>query len=523
MSSSQYLTDGNTLVSKNGTFELGFFSPGSSKNRYLGIWYKKIPIQTVVWVANRVNPINDSSGLLMINSTGNLVLTSQNKTVVWSANLTIEVQSPVLAELLDSGNLVLRDEQVSNSETFLWQSFDYPSDTLLPEMKFGWDLKNGLERRLTAWKSPSDPSPGDLTWRMDLQGYPEPVMYKGSEKFYRSGPWNGLGFSGAEAMTSNPDFQFNMVSNEEELYYSFSTTDKSLITRVVLNQTDYERQRPAWSEETQSWKVYSYVPRDYCDNYGTCGAYGYCITSKTPICQCLEGFKPKSGENLDWQGCVRNIPLNYSNQDGFIKFVELKLPDAAHSWVNKTMNLNECREKCLGNSTCMAYTNSDIRGAGSGCAMWFGDLIDIRHIQDGGQDLHIRMSASELETEDNPKMKILVITSIAVAVVAGVLIAWKLWNEGKPMELIDSVLGESCNISEVIRCIHISLLCVQQYPVDRPTMSTVVVMLGSDSILPQPKQPGFLMDRNLLEPGLSSSDYGLMSKNEISISLLEAR
>ncbi|KAJ0101133.1 hypothetical protein Patl1_04478 [Pistacia atlantica] len=101
--------------------------------------------------------------------------------------------------------------------------------------------------------------------------------------------------------------------------------------------------------------------------------------------------------------------------------------------------------------------------------------------------------------------------------------AWKLWNEGKPLELIDSVLGESCNISEVTRCIHISLLCVQQYPVDRPTMSTVVVMLGSDSILPQPKQPGFLMDRNLLEPGLSSNNYGLMSKNEISISLLEAR
>lgn len=54
-------------------------------------------------------------------------------------------------------------------------------------------------------------------------------------------------------------------------------------------------------------------------------------------------------------------------------------------------------------------------------------------------------------------------------------------------------------------------------------MSSIVVMLGSDNVLPPPKQPGFLMDRNLLEPGLSSGDSGFTSKNEITISLLEAR
>ncbi|KAJ0103549.1 hypothetical protein Patl1_04480 [Pistacia atlantica] len=70
----------------------------------------------------------------------------------------------------------------------------------------------------------------------------------------------------------------------------------------------------------------------------------------------------------------------------------------------------------------MAYTNSDISGGGSGCTMWFGDLMDMKQFPAGGQDLYIRMSASEKEKEDNPKMKILVITSIAVAVVAGVLI-----------------------------------------------------------------------------------------------------
>jgi hypothetical protein len=118
---SQYISDGkSSLVSKDGSFELGFFNPGSSKNHYLGIWYKKIPVQTVVWVANRLNPINDSSGLLMINSTGSVVLMSQNKNVVWSIGLGTQKQAknPML-QLLDSGNLVLRD---GNSGTPLWET-----------------------------------------------------------------------------------------------------------------------------------------------------------------------------------------------------------------------------------------------------------------------------------------------------------------------------------------------------------------------------------------------------------------
>ena len=95
------------------------------------------------------------------------------------------------------------------------------------------------------------------------------------------------------------------------------------------------------------------------------------------------------------QGCVRNKPLSY-HKDGFLKFVDLKWPDTTYFWVNQSMSFNECRAKCLNNCSCMAYTNSDIRGSGSGCAMWFGDLMDIRQFPSGGQDLYIRMLASEL-------------------------------------------------------------------------------------------------------------------------------
>ncbi|XP_040373184.1 G-type lectin S-receptor-like serine/threonine-protein kinase At4g27290 [Rosa chinensis] len=62
--------DGGLLVSKESSFELGFFSPGNSSNRYVGIWYSqsKVSEKTVVWIANRDNPINDTSGVFTINS-----------------------------------------------------------------------------------------------------------------------------------------------------------------------------------------------------------------------------------------------------------------------------------------------------------------------------------------------------------------------------------------------------------------------------------------------------------------------
>lgn len=338
ITSSQPISDGKTLVSQDGSFELGFFSPGSSKGRYLGIWYKNIPIKTVVWVANRNRPIIGLSGLLMVNNTGDLVLTSENKTVVWSSGSKKVAQNPV-AQLLHSGNLVLRDEKEYNSDMVLWQSFDYPTDTLLPGMKLGWDLRTGLDRRLSAWKNQDDPSPGDLHSGLTVNNFPELILWKGSKKYTRSGPWNGLRYSGEPESSSSTLFELNFISNEEEAYFTYNIRNKSVISRFVLNQTNSLGQRLIWNEETRNWIPYFYLPRDMCDNYGHCGAYGTCDDTQLPLCQCLKGFKPNSPQNwnsMDWSlGCMRNKPLDCASGDGFIKFNRLKLPDTTYSWVKK--------------------------------------------------------------------------------------------------------------------------------------------------------------------------------------------
>ncbi|WRX29400.1 Serine-threonine/tyrosine-protein kinase [Theobroma cacao] len=101
--------------------------------------------------------------------------------------------------------------------------------------------------------------------------------------------------------------------------------------------------------------------------------------------------------------------------------------------------------------------------------------------------------------------------------------AWKLWTESRPMELIDDALRNFCLPSEVQRCIHVGLLCVQQRPEDRPHMSSVILMLGSENALPQPKQPGFFTGRNMPEAECSSSNSKSSSANECTITLLKAR
>ncbi|KAG4124047.1 hypothetical protein ERO13_D10G016201v2 [Gossypium hirsutum] len=103
--------------------------------------------------------------------------------------------------------------------------------------------------------------------------------------------------------------------------------------------------------------------------------------------------------------------------------------------------------------------------------------------------------------------------------------AWKLWSKGEGMELIDQVLVPSCVASEVLKCIHIGLLCVEEDPADRPTMSSVIFMLASNSTITLlcPSEPAFSVGRAIAKPTEPISDDGVFSVNEVTISNFSAR
>ncbi|KAJ4726200.1 putative Serine/threonine-protein kinase receptor [Melia azedarach] len=396
LSPGRFIRDGEKLVSPSRNFELGYFSPGKSKNRYLGIWYKRTP-ETVVWVANRNSPIVDPHGVLTISKNGNLFLLNETNDIVWSSNISQKIESPV-AQLLDTGNLVLMDNfRGTTSESYHWQSFDYPSDTLLAGMKLGWNLKTGLQRHLTSWRSADDPSPGNYTFRYDNLVLPQICLYQGSVKISCGGAWNG-GSYGANLQT-NFLYERSLVHNEDELYYKFESYNNPVIMIMKLNPVG-NVQRLIWKERTMRWEIIYSFPGNFCEHYGKCGDNSVCSMDKTPNCECLEGFKLKSQNNQTWPvTCVRSHSSDCKRRDRFLKLADIKLPDLLAVSLNESMNLKECEAECLKNCSCRAYANFNVTVGGRGCLMWYGDLIDIRKITKPytGLSVYIRVSASEQE------------------------------------------------------------------------------------------------------------------------------
>ncbi|KAF2285911.1 hypothetical protein GH714_008907 [Hevea brasiliensis] len=717
ISPGQSIRDGDTIVSSGQTYELGFFSPGSSSGRYVGIWFKKISTGTVVWVANRETPIRDRSGVLNFTDQGILLLLNRTNGVIWSSNKTRTARNPI-AQLLDSGNFVVKDENDAN-----------------PKIIYGTAL---------IIQSLDDPARGDYTAGIDPHGYPQLLYKKGNKITFRAGSWNGIRFTGAARLRPNPVYTYEFVLNEKEVYYNIHLRNRSVMSRLVVNSTGVT-ERLTWIDQTHSWARYFAV-----------------------------GFEPKSERDWSFQdwtsGCARKTALACKRGEGFVKHPGMKMPDTSGSWFNRNMCLKECEDLCLKNCSCVAYANTDIT-AGSGCLLWFNeikkkresrrekrigiivcttilgtgvlvlgwilymrkrriklrekmrsvigrdyndqsrnedlelpiiDLITIMKTTDNfssenklgeggfgpvykgifldGQEIAVKrlsMSSGQgleefknevlliaklqhrnlvkllgcciegdermliyeympikawtslylvyqsrsklldwnkriniidgiargllylhqdsrlriihrdlkasnvlLDKDMNPKISdfgmarifggdqteantnrvvgtfgymapeyavdglfsvksdIFSFGVLVLEIVSGrknrgfhshdhlhnlVGHAWRLWMEERPLELIDNMLEESAAFSEIIRCIHVGLLCVQKRPEDRPNMSTVVLMLGGESSLPQPKQPGFFTERFTPEAESSSSNYRSTSTNEITVTMLDPR
>ncbi|KAJ0874438.1 putative protein kinase RLK-Pelle-DLSV family [Helianthus annuus] len=421
LSANQTIRYNETIVSPQETFELGFFSPGNSTNHYVGIWYKKRSYRTVVWVANRDAPLTHTDGELTLTLLG--VLTLRDGTtgnVLWSSANSSVVRP--IAQLLDTGNFLIYNE--GDQENPIWQSFDFMTDTLLPGMKLGRNFVTGIERHFTSWKSNNDPASGEFSYRIDTSGYPQTILTDGPDIKFRGGPWNGLRFTGFPNLRPNPIYNYTFVLNQREIYYQYHLIS-SVLTRVVLHPNGHI-ERLLWTDSKQEWTLYMAPVSDQCDWYAVCGPFGTCNINNSPVCECLKGFEPRSLDQ--WrgadssQGCRRIVPLDCGPGEGFNKYSNLKLPDTQGSWYNQTMTLVECEKMCKSNCSCTAYTNSNVSGAGSGCLLWFGDLIDIRTFAENGDTLYIRMAPSELDSVENRRRSSAVSIRVRVVVLIAIVV-----------------------------------------------------------------------------------------------------
>ncbi|XP_043711276.1 G-type lectin S-receptor-like serine/threonine-protein kinase At2g19130 [Telopea speciosissima] len=427
LSVGESISGNQTIVSEGaGIFELGFFSSGNnSQNYYIGIWYTQISSITYVWVANRDKPLSDKySSQLKLLEDGNLVIIDSSKTLIWSTNLTSTSSNSTEVTLLDSGNLVLRN--VLNSSDLIWESFDHPTDTWLPGGKLGHNKLTNESQRLISWKSSEDPAPGLFSLELDPAGTNQYfIVWNESVKYWTSGTWNGKIFRLVPEMTSNTAYMFTFayVSNQKENYFTYNLyNSSSIITRFVMNM-DGQINQLVWLEGL-GWSLFWAQPRQQCDVYALCGAFGTCYPQSLIPCACLQGFNPLYETNYsnlsDWSGgCVRDIQLQCVNNasvngetDGFKMMSNMTLPINAQSVA--VGSAQACESACLNNCSCNAYAYNT-----SGCFVWEGDLLNLEQLSagdTGGQDLYLKLAGAAGNNQG-------LATGAIVGAVSGVLAA----------------------------------------------------------------------------------------------------
>ncbi|KAF4399760.1 hypothetical protein G4B88_022843 [Cannabis sativa] len=477
----QQLKHGMQLFSASGIFRLGFFQLGSSSKSnlsYLGIWYNNNGHnEKPVWIANRNNPIPDESGTLRIHQNGNLMISHKAGHPIITL---YSVQSPInaTATLLDSGNFVLRSDDITEP---LWQSFDYPTDTLLPKMKLGFDKRRGINRTLTSWRTDDFPALGSFTLAVDHSigsDQNQMIMWWRGSKYWTSGPWReeseGCFDSFKGEFCDHYKYKFSYVSNEEETYFNYSV-----------------------SKEITIFPRLSLTPNGEIEGYG--------MNAMFTQVSCLSSSSSSSSSSSPLRfGCVElKLPScrNRFDMDNSNKFVsKLGAMSQTGFKFNEKDNLTilDCWDICLQNCSCVAYasTNDDI---GTGCEIWSKDssftnsnLVGFREIRllqstvdmwwiwvtglTGGtatfplliSSLYIVLRKCKAKRNRQRMEQDLLLQELGKA--------WQLWSEGRGVELVDSSLAKY-KLNEVLIGIHIGLLCVQERPEDRPTMPDVVSMI----------------------------------------------
>ncbi|RCV24738.1 hypothetical protein SETIT_5G110000v2 [Setaria italica] len=329
----------------------------------------------MVWVANGASPVADAAASpeLTVSAVGDLVVANQatNK-INWSAQPAQAIaKNATVAVLLDSGNLVLLDASSSSAPRTLWQSFDHPTDTLLPSAKLGRNKATGVNRRLVSRKSSATPFPGPYCFEVDPD-VPQLVLKlcDSSVAYWSTGAWSGKYFGNIPELAGNvPNFHLAFVDYGREEYLQFNVTTDGTVTRNIVDVTGQNKHQ-VWIDASQDWLTLYAGPKAQCDVYAACGAFTLCSYAAPQPCSCMKGFSLRSERG--WEqgdrtgGCVRDAPE--------VKHLQLM----EHGLIN-VRSSSECSTSCLNNRSCIAYSYGS-----QGCFVWLDGLINAKQTQSNG-------------------------------------------------------------------------------------------------------------------------------------------
>ncbi|XVE95991.1 hypothetical protein REPUB_Repub02eG0183100 [Reevesia pubescens] len=334
--------ENNSWVSSNGDFAIGFYNrPDLPKQFSVGICFnsKSIPVdkQTVVWVAGGDVSVSNNS-YFQLQENGELVLfDALQSQEVWTSKTS--QLSVVSALLRDDGNLVLLNEK----KDVIWQSFDNPTDTLLPG------------QRLSAFRTLRAASQNYVSslysLYMNVSGQLQ-LRWESSIIYWRTGMLSHTNISAV--LTSDGSLQL-VAQNLGPVWSVFGEDHNDTIKfRFVRLDVDGNLRLYSWIEVSQTWRSVWQAVEDQCNVFATCNQQGICVfnASGSPVCTCPFHHTAQSNSK-----CL--VSSQHKCRSGFIMVEHANIFLYGIYPVNDSIfltSLDQCKSMCLSDSSCTAVT-----------------------------------------------------------------------------------------------------------------------------------------------------------------------
>ncbi|CAO2817604.1 unnamed protein product [Amaranthus hypochondriacus] len=341
------------------------FQEVEPENFLLAIWFNKIPEKTITWYANRDHLAPKGSKVELTINRG-LTLTDPNGKEIWRAMSTGSTKGETLAyaAMLDIGNFVL----ASQASAIIWQSFDEPTDTLLPTQT----LNPG--KQLLARYTEMNFSSGRFSFKLTKFGnlalyttnFP---LFNTLNSDYRAYEQKGLGHQVVFNQSGNLYLVGRNSTILTDMFSNDVKADKQVLYWRVILEYDgvlrrYVYEKPSTSH-SGGWSINSFAPDNICiaviqnTGSGVCGYNSYCELGhdSRPHCICPPGYTLLDPDNK-MGGCFQNfLPQNCGKTSQDKNQFDLKvLQDVdwplSDSEFFQNVSIDWCREVCLADCFC---------------------------------------------------------------------------------------------------------------------------------------------------------------------------
>lgn len=348
-------------ISQSGDFAFGFRQVGD-QGFLLAIWFNKIPERTIVWSANRDNLVQRGSKVELTGD-GQLILRDSSGKEIWREPPST---GAAYAAMLDTGNLVLASQDSST----MWDSFDDPTDTLLPTQVMSQGTK--VIARLTETNYSSGRFMFDLQTDGNLLLYTTTYPFDGANAPYWSTQTSiGSGYqvvfnqSGFIYLTARNGSILNAVTSNNvtaQDFYQRAVVDPDGVFRHYIYPKSSASTGGRWPK---AWSFLSFIPSNIClriradTGSGACGFNSFCSLGddQRKLCQCPPGYTFFDPDDV-MKGCKENfVPQSCDRaveEMDLFEFRDMSNTDWPLNDYEHFTSVDEdwCREACLSDCFC---------------------------------------------------------------------------------------------------------------------------------------------------------------------------